>query len=144
MESWKSMIVLIAFIAIASFCLLNFVFLMQISNNQNNTIFSTGSPLSSFNSSLGSTFNTFESSARSYKNATDQEQNTLTEPTGALSLGSIFTSSVRFSSFIFGFATSIFSLLSFIGVPVIILTALISLLAVVIALLWWRLIKWGQ
>lgn len=144
MDSWKSMIIVIVIIAIGSFSLLNFVFLMEVANNQNVTILSEGSPLNAFNSSISSNLNTFQSSAVNYKNATEQEQNTLTEPTGALALGSIFTSGIRFSSFIMGAFTSILNILSFIGVPIMILTALISLLIVVIALLWWRLVKWGQ
>jgi hypothetical protein len=143
MDSWKSLIVVLTLIAITSFCLISFVYVIEVSNNQNNTILSAG-PLSTFNSSLGSSMNSFSNSATAYKNATEQEQNTLTQPTGALTVGSIFTSAVRFSGFIYSFTASIFTLIGYLGVPVILLGLMTSLLIVIVALLWWRLIKWGQ
>jgi len=145
MDSFKSILITLAIVAIFAYCVLSFGGLLQINNgvSDNNSIFNDPI-LKSFNSSLNSQLNDFKSSSESQENASAYEQAKEQNPSGALVLGSVFTSLGRFSGFILGFGKLFLNLLGYLIQDKLILGILISILIIVMIASFWRWVKWGQ
>ena len=143
MESFKSLIIVIALTALFAFSLIIGGYTLQIDNGLNSTILNDP-VMKSFNSSVVSSLNDFKSSSDVQLNASLAEQGEEQNYEGAVSLGSIFHSLTTFGGFILGFGGSLIGLLGRLGVDLLIQNVLIAILGVIIILLFWRLWKGGS
>ena len=143
MDSWKSLLIGLTFVALFSYCILNFGGILQQNNNVNNSIFQNDM-LKPFNSSVVNNLNDIQSSAYAQQNASIGEQGQAQDPTGALILPSIFKSLSRFSGFIFNFGYAFIQIIRYLIPDAVILGVLFSILIIITIFTFWRFIKWGM
>ena len=142
MESFKSLLISLVCVALFGFALISFGFNLQHSNNVNNTILDTGG-LSQFNSSISSNLNSFTTSTGNQINAAMSEQGTEQQPTGALTLGSIFHSISTFGGFIKDTGGTLLSLPLKVGLDPVTYGIIVAILLLIAILTFWRLLKVG-
>lgn len=142
MKSFMSMLITIALVGVVSMSLLSFGYVLQLDNNANGTIMDDSS-MAAFNRTIQSGLEDFRDRSAGLKNATNSEQ--LEEPVGDLTLGSIFSSGLTFTGFIFSFPIAFFNTVKInLGISFIVLNVLISIISLVAIFKWWRLLKQGE
>ena len=142
MDNFKTLVISFSIICLFAYALLSFGYSLQASNSVNDTILNDPS-LKQFNNSIGENIGQFRSSANVQFNATLEEQGEEQQPSGDLTLGSIFHSITTYGSFIFGVGGSILTLGGRIGLDTTIKSILVAMLVVLAIFTGWRLIKAG-
>ena len=143
MDSWKSLLIAFALVGLFAYALLNAGGLLQVGNNVNNSILN--SPiLAPINSSITNNLNNLKSSSDAQQNASTQEQAENQNPSGALILGSIFSSLGRFGGFLYGFGYSFITMTGYLIHDSMITGVLWAILIIIVIAVFWRFVKWGQ
>jgi hypothetical protein len=144
MESWKSLLIVFALVALFSFVFISGIYLLQFNNGVNNTIFNN-SALSIFNTNVISSINTISSNSNTFSGQIQNESKIQTNPQGALTLATIFHSITTFLPFLYNFVVAFFTTMQIeLGISPIISTVMIAILIIVIILLFWQTYKWGK
>lgn len=142
MKGFLGMLLTIALVGLVSIGLINFGVILQADNDVEDSFIEDAS-MKELNASLYSGLLEFRNSSTGLKNASESEQ--LEEPIGDLSLGSIFSSGIKFSKFIFVFPTALLrTFKTNFGVASIILNVILAMISIIAIFLWWRIIKTGQ
>ena len=142
MDSWKGLIIGFALIALVAYSIFNFAYITQVNNGVNNTILNEP-VFASLNSTLSSNLQSLQVATNTQSNASLQEQGTLSNPSGALVLGSIFNSFSRFFLFLFGFGFTFVGLLGFLIQDTLITGVIFSIILITIIYSFWKLLKQG-
>lgn len=143
MDSWKGLLIGMTLVAIFSYAILNFGGILQIQNGVNDTIFNNPA-LKPFNKTITNNLNNLQIQTNLQQNASDAEQASEQNPSGALVLISIFKSFSKFSGFLYSFGAGFIGLIGYLINDPMIIGVLFSLIIIVVIYSFWRMIKWGQ
>lgn len=145
MDSWKGILFSFAFAGLFLFCVLNFGYLLQSTNNVNQSGNILNQPIfNNMNNTISDGLNNLNAQRDNQTTSSLNEQGTLANPSGALILASIFTSFGRFFYFVFGFGSTFLSMVEYIIPVPIFISVVLSIIVLGVIFAFWRFLKIGQ